>query len=109
MDMQAGSAEDMARFLRGHAPFDRMEPGHLAFLTERLKPVRFADGEVVTDPTRGRRNGSTSCATAGSPARARPDEDGDPEIEPGDCFPIGALVANRPVREVRRAKGESSA
>lgn len=106
METQAGSAEEMERFLRKHAPFDRMEPGHLAFLTARLKPVRFPDGDVVTDPTAGPAEWFYVLREGRIAGEGAPDEDGDPEIEPGDCFPIGALVANRPVREVRHAVGD---
>ena len=106
MGNEAGAVEDMERFLRGHAPFDGMEAEHLAFLTGRLKPVRFADGDAVTDPTAGPAEWFYVLREGRIAGEGAPDGDGDPEIAPGDCFPIGALVANRPVREVRRAVGD---
>jgi CBS domain-containing protein len=105
METKAEPAESIGHFLQKHAPFDRMEPGHLDFLTARLKPVRFADGEVVTDPAAGPAEWFYVLREGRIAGEAAPDEDGDPEIAPGECFPIGALVANRPVRETRRAVG----
>ena len=50
LDQENFSTSD---FLRNHAPYDRMQNEHLAFLAEQLKPIRFQDGETVTDPAAG--------------------------------------------------------
>lgn len=102
------TANDTAAFLRRHAPFDRMKPEHVAFLVERLRPLRFAPGEAVTDP----RAGPAEWFYILREGRIRgEDADEAPEGEAwdlveGDCFPIGALSENRPVRHAQRAEGE---
>lgn len=50
---ETAEAADIAAFLRQHPPYDRMEPDHLDFLAARLRPVRFAHGEAITDPEAG--------------------------------------------------------
>lgn len=93
-------------FLRRHAPFDRMEPAHLEFMAKRLKLGFYAKGSVITEPgngparrfyiiKQGRIRGETE---AGGPS-----EDSAWELVAGECFPIGALLARRPVRTLHRA------
>jgi CBS domain-containing protein len=94
-------------FLRRHAPFDRMAPQHLEYLAMRLKLGFYAKGEVITDPgagaagtfyviKQGRVRGQTE-------EERGPAENGAWELVTGECFPIGALLARRPVRTVHRA------
>lgn len=98
---------DTAAFLRRHAPYDRMKPEHVAFLVERLRPIRFGPGEAVTDPQAGPaewfyilREGRIR----GEDADETPDGEAWDLVE-GDCFPIGALSENRPVRHAQLAEG----
>lgn len=100
-------AEDTGAFLRRHAPYDRMKPEHVAFLVERLRPIRFGAGEAVTDPQAGPaewfyilREGRIR----GEDADETPDGEAW-DLAEGDCFPIGALSENRPVRHAQRAEG----
>jgi CBS domain-containing protein len=94
-------------FLRRHAPFDQMAPGHLEFLAKHLKLGFYAHDEIITEPgggaaqrfyiiKQGRVRGETESDNKAS-------EDGAWELVPGECFPIGALLARRPVRTVHRA------
>jgi CBS domain-containing protein len=94
-------------FLHRHAPFDRMAAQHLEFLAMRLKLGFYAKGEVITEPgggaagtfyviKQGRVRGETEEESA-------PAEHGAWELVGGECFPIGALLARRPVRTVHRA------
>jgi CBS domain-containing protein len=94
-------------FLLRHAPFDRMAPAHLEFLAKHLKLGFYANGEVIADPTRGAadrfyiiKQGRVRGETHGDP---EPAEDGAWELVEGECFPIGALLARRPVRTLHRA------
>jgi CBS domain-containing protein len=94
-------------FLLRHAPFDRMAPAHLEFLAQHLRLGFYAKDEVITEPARGaaghfyvikqgRVRGETGDETG-------PSEDGAWELVAGECFPIGALLARRPVRTLHRA------
>lgn len=94
-------------FLRRHAPFDRMAPAHLEFLAKHLHLGFYANGEVIAGPAegaashfyvikQGRVRGETSDEQG-------PAEEGAWELVAGECFPLGALLARRPVRTVHRA------
>jgi CBS domain-containing protein len=101
----------VVEFLHRHAPFDRMAPAHLEFLATHLQLGFYNKDEVITEPARGaadrfyiikqgRVRGETSDATG-------PAEDGAWELVAGECFPIGALLAHRPVHTVHRAAADS--
>lgn len=94
-------------FLLRHAPFDRMAPAHLEFLARQLRLGFYPNGEVITEPAhgaagrfyiikQGRVRGETRDETG-------PAEDGAWELVTGECFPIGALLARRPVHTLHRA------
>ena len=91
-------------FLKQHAPFDQMTEAHLEYLAKRLLLVFFAKGSVVTTPESGQ---ATSLfiikqgRVRGEASEGR--EDSGWELVPGECFPIGALLAHRPVQTVARA------
>jgi CBS domain-containing protein len=93
-------------FLGRHAPFDRMAPEHLEFLAKRLKLASYAVNDKITGPDDGpasrfyivkeglvRREppiiGAQGSGSAG-------------ELIPGECFPIGALLSQRPVYTLYR-------
>jgi len=84
-----------------------MAPAHLEFLAKHLKLGFYVNDEVIADPThgaadrfyiikQGRVRGET-CDEEG------PAEDGAWELVEGECFPIGALLAHRPVHTLHRA------
>jgi CBS domain-containing protein len=99
--------DETLAFLRQHAPYDRMKPEDLDFLADRLKPIRFRTGEAVTDPEAG----PAEWFYILREGRIVGEDQGEDEsisgnaweLVPGEGFPIGALVANRPVRNVQRA------
>jgi len=94
-------------FLNRHAPFDRMAPTHLEFLAKHLKLGFYSKGEVITEPM----GGAANCFYIIKQGRVRgetddergPAENGAWELVTGECFPIGALLADRPVHTVHRA------
>ncbi|WP_392664662.1 DUF294 nucleotidyltransferase-like domain-containing protein [Amaricoccus sp. B4] len=101
---------DTRGFLLQHPPYDRMDPAHLDFLLARLKPITFADGAAITDPAAGPaewfyilRSGLVVGEESAEDERISGNAF---ELVPGECFPIGALVANRPIRNVQRAVGD---
>ncbi len=92
-------------FLQQHAPFDQMGEAHLEYLAKRLVLVFFAKGNVVTTPENGP---ATSLfiikqgRIRGEANEARGEGSGW-ELTAGETFPIGALLAHRPVQTVARA------
>lgn len=93
-------------FLRRHAPFDRMEPAHLGFLVERLAMSYFAAGESIVAPESG--VASSFYIIRQGRVRGEPEADADAwELVAGECFPIGALLAHRPVHAIHRAAEDS--
>lgn len=87
-------------FLRRHSPFDRMEPEALRFLANRLKLTYFAKDADILTPEMGaprvfniiqrgkvlsRQTGEVSVTEYSSMT-----------LGAGECFPIGAVTAQRP-------------
>jgi CBS domain-containing protein len=94
-------------FFAAHAPFDRMEMAHLLWMVERLKLGYYAQNEVIVSPEQGAVErflvikqglvqGEQSVAHAS-------DTDTWLELSEGECFPLGALLAHRPVASVYRS------
>ena len=84
-----------------------MEPAHLDFMARRLALGFYAKGEAITAPSdgparrffiikQGRVRGETDRESGVV-------EGGAWELMAGECFPIGALTARRPVHTVHRA------
>nr|AOO54650.1 prohead protease [uncultured bacterium] len=98
-------------FFATHAPFDRMEPAHLLWMVERMKLGYYAEGEIIVSPEQGAVDrflvikqgvvhGEQSVAKAS-------DADTWLELTEGECFPLGALLANRSVASIYRAGSDS--
>lgn len=94
-------------FFAGHAPFDRMEPAHLLWMVERMRLAYYPGNEVIAAPEQGivdrflvikqgMVQGEQHVADAGM-------ADAWLELSEGECFPLGALLAHRPVASVYRA------
>ena len=98
-------------FLRRFSPFDRLEADAMAFLVERLElGFHPQDGEILSTgmgppaylylvqrgQVQGRQGGIASSSEAETIT-----------LGPGECFPIGALSANRPSAYVYTAVEDS--
>jgi CBS domain-containing protein len=94
-------------FFAAHAPFDRMERANLVWMLERMKLGYYAESEVIVSPEQnavdrflvikhGMVHGEQNVADAS-------EADTWLELAEGECFPLGALLANRPVASVYRA------
>lgn len=94
-------------FFAAHAPFDRMEPAHLLWMLERMRLTYYPQGEVIISPEMGTAenflvikqgmvHGEQDVAHAA-------EADTWMELAEGECFPLGALLARRPVASVYRA------
>jgi CBS domain-containing protein len=94
-------------FISRHAPFDRMEVAHVLWMMERMSLGYYAEGEVILTPEQGpvdrflvikqgMVHGEQNVAHAS-------EADTWLELAEGECFPLGALLANRRVASVYRA------
>ena len=91
-------------FLVRHAPFDRMAGTHLEFLAQRAQLAFYARGETITDPGQGMAERFFIIKQGLVRGEVEPGGDHDAwELHPGECFPIGALLAPRPVHMAQRA------
>lgn len=98
---QANKIREAITFLSQHAPFDRMSKPHLVLLASRVRLGFFAKGELVLGPEHGQAQhfyivmqGSVLAEQAGSQAQLANTHI---VLMPGESFPMGALLANRPV------------
>ena len=108
--MSQDALETTLDFLRHHAPFDQMEPAHLEFLAKRLSLNFFPKDEVVIGPEDGPANRFFIIKQGrlqGEQEQANGQAESRWELMAGECFPIGALLAQRPVRLVNRAIEDS--
>jgi CBS domain-containing protein len=96
--------------LRRHAPFDRMEQACLEWLVARLSVVYFAPEAVVLEP------GSAApdylfIVKQGGVLGFDPEHKGVGKprfrMSVGECFPLGALMAQRSVTSAYRAAGDT--
>jgi CBS domain-containing protein len=94
-------------FITKHAPFDHMELAHVLWMLERMNLGYYAEGEVIVSPEQGavdrflvikqgKVHGEQNVAHAS-------ETDTWLELAEGECFPLGALLANRRVASVYRA------
>jgi CBS domain-containing protein len=94
-------------FFAAHAPFDRMEPAHLLWMIERMQLGYYAQGEVILLPEQGvveRFLVIKQGLVQGEQSVADVSEaDTWLELSVGECFPLGALLAHRPVASVYRS------
>ncbi len=98
-------------FITKHAPFDRMELAHIMWMMERMSLGYYAEGEVIVSPEQGAVDrflvikqgmvhGEQNVAHAS-------EADTWLELAEGECFPLGALLANRPVASIYRAGSDT--
>ncbi|MHB1236529.1 MAG: DUF294 nucleotidyltransferase-like domain-containing protein [Gallionella sp.] len=94
-------------FFAAHAPFDQMEQSHLLWMLDRMQLAYYARGEVIASPEQGAVKrflvikqgmvqGEQNVADAS-------EADAWLELSEGECFPLGALLAHRPVASIYRA------
>ena len=93
--------------LRRHAPFDRMAAEHLEYLAERLQLRYFPAESTILDHTMGAPHQvyviKQGAVIVGSPQRGGPEL----ALQEGECFPLGAMVAQRPVSGTYRASHDT--
>jgi CBS domain-containing protein len=89
-----------------HEPFSSMSGGDLDRIARAAKVRYFAPGEVILSPE-PERPSSCFIVRQGVVRGERPSASGDPtalwELDAGDMFPLGALLARRGVTSVYRS------
>ncbi|PVY69607.1 CBS domain-containing protein [Tamilnaduibacter salinus] len=98
-------------FLQAHPPFSSMDDHHLAYFAENSQLRFFADGDVVLSPE----SGPVTHFNVVKQGQIRGERDtrGDGridttfEISEGECFPVAALLGERPTRTLHRAAGDT--
>ena len=98
-------------FLREHAPFSSMDDTHLAHFAEHATLSFYADGDVVLSPEDGqaKRFYVVKQGRIRGERQHKTEERTETtfEISQGECFPLAALVGERPTRTLHRAAGDT--
>ena len=100
----ASLLEQLGSELVRHTPFAQMRPEHVRQFVASAREAYYAPGEVVLEPASGpvqsllllRRGRITA-------RRGTATQVGNLQYEPGELFPIAALLAGRPVRSTYTA------
>jgi CBS domain-containing protein len=100
------TADHLSQF----APFDQMEDGHVLWLAQHATLRYFAKGETVLSPEQTEPVSFfiiKQGVVQGEQGLAQDPEDSAwLELHEGECFPLGALLAKRPVTSVYRASSD---
>lgn len=98
-------------FLREHVPFSSMDDSHLAHFAEHATLSFYADGDQVLSPE----DGPVKQFFVVKQGRIRGERHNEKEdrtettfeISQGECFPLAALIGERPTRTLHRAAGDT--
>jgi CBS domain-containing protein len=100
------------QFLQSHVPFSQMEQGDLEHLVAHLQLAYFGRGEILVEPDSGIpeacfiiRQGMVEGLRS-SAGTSSDREEVALTLGPGEPFPVGALLAARPVMTRYRAAGD---
>lgn len=98
-------------FLREHAPFSSMDDAHLAHFAEHASLRFYADNDIVLSPEEGPVQRFYVVKQGRIRGERHNEKDGKTdttfEITQGECFPLAALVGERPTRTLHRAAGDT--
>lgn len=94
----AGLPAGVRARLRAYAPFQQMRPEHLDWFVDKAAARRHAAGDTILSPAHGVAP-HLLVLLEGRVTGHGADEDGGTrfEFEPGDMFPVGAVMARRAV------------
>jgi CBS domain-containing protein len=91
--------------LAAHAPFAQMSAEHRRRFIDAAEWVRFADDEVVLGPDAGAVTHLYCVCQGGVRGEQRLGAPGPFVLEPGELFPVSAVLGARAVTAVYRAQG----
>ncbi len=98
-------------FLREHVPFSSMDDTHLAHFAEHATLSFYADGDEVLSPEDGQAKRFFVVKQGRIRGERHNDKEGRTEttfeISQGECFPLAALIGERPTRTLHRAAGDT--
>jgi len=97
----------LKQLLKEHLPFSTMAPAELDFVVDNVEVAYYAPGEVILAPSNGI---PTHCVIVKQGlVQGESTDSGAVAFEAGvgDCFPVGALLAERPVTLTYRAAGDT--
>jgi len=93
------------------APFDQMQHEHLLWMAQKLALAYYAKGEAILSPGQSAplsfliiKQGVVQGEQGVVQAQTEPAW---LELHAGECFPLGALLANRPVTSTYRASSDA--
>ena len=99
-----------ADHLRQFAPFDQMDVEHVLWLAQHAKLGYFAKGEAILSPEEPESVPffiiKQGVVQGEQGVTRTPEDSAWLELHEGECFPLGALLANRPVTSVYRASSD---
>jgi len=100
--------DGLRQALATHTPFGEMEVEDLDFLISRVEVGYYGPGEIVLAPG-GRAPEHLFIIKQGRVRGENPHDDNATAFEggAGDCFPVGALLAERPVSLLYRSVGDT--
>jgi CBS domain-containing protein len=97
-DISTGVADATIKQLRRHAPFDRMDMAHMEFMAAQLKPAYFPNDAVIVAPEHGPPQYLYVIKQGAVMAGRVADDPGSGlAFHEGECFPLGAILTDRPV------------
>ncbi len=102
------NVRSLMTFLRQYAPFKQMDDASLALLVEKATLDFFCEGEAIIGPENGVAR-QLYIVKQGLVRGERDAGDGPRtcfEIGPGECFPVAALIGERPTRTLHRAASD---
>ena len=96
----------LKQLLGKHLPFSAMAPADLDFVVENVDIAYYPPGEIILAPSAGV---PTHCVIVKQGLVQGESADSGLALEAGvgDCFPVGALLADRPATLTYRAVGDT--
>jgi CBS domain-containing protein len=94
--------------LAAYAPFSQLAEADLDFVARRAELAYFARGEAIVSPASGAPQACWIVKQGLVEGRRPGDPDDAPSVSltPGESFPVGALMADRPVSSTYTAAGD---
>ena len=98
--------EQLSAELMAHAPFAQMQPVHVRQFVAAACEDYYAPGEVLLEPAMGPVRSLLLLRRGHVTGRRGAGPTGSLQYEPGELFPVGALLAARPVRSTYTAQDD---